>query len=70
MQFGSLLGGAVLTETVFAWPGVGWLIVDAIRARDLPLVQGTVLFVALLFILVNLLVNISYALLNPKVRYD
>ena len=70
LQFGSLLGGAVLTETVFAWPGVGRLVVDAIRARDLPLVQGAVLFVAALFILVNLLVDISYALLNPKVRYD
>ena len=70
LQFGSLLGGAVLTETVFAWPGVGRLVVDAIRARDLPLVQGTVLFVAALFILVNLLVDVSYALLNPRIRYD
>lgn len=70
LQFGSLLGGAVLTETVFAWPGLGRLVVDAIRARDLPLVQGTILFIAILFILVNLLVDISYAYLNPKVRYD
>lgn len=70
LQFGSLLGGAVLTETVFAWPGVGRLIVDAIQTRDLPLVQGTVLFVATLFILVNLTVDISYALLNPRIRYD
>ena len=70
LQFGSLLGGAVLTETVFAWPGIGRMLVDAIRARDMPLVQGTVLFVALGFILVNLLVDVSYAALNPKVRYD
>jgi peptide/nickel transport system permease protein len=70
LQFGGLLGGAVLTETVFAWPGIGRMLVDAIRARDLPLVQGTVLFVALLFILVNLVVDLSYALLNPKIRYD
>jgi ABC-type dipeptide/oligopeptide/nickel transport system permease component len=70
LQFGSLLGGAVLTETVFAWPGIGRMLVDAIRARDLPLVQGTVLFVAVVFIVVNLLVDISYALLNPKIRYD
>lgn len=70
LQFGSLLGGAVLTETVFAWPGVGRLIVDAIQTRDLPLVQGAVLFVATLFILVNLTVDISYALLNPRIRYD
>ncbi len=69
LQFGGLLGGAVLTETVFAWPGVGRLLVDAIRSRDLPLVQGAVLFVAVMFILVNLLVDLSYAALNPKVRY-
>ncbi len=69
LQFGGLLGGAVLTETVFAWPGVGRLLVDAIRSRDLPLVQGSVLFVAVAFIVVNLLVDLSYAALNPKVRY-
>jgi len=69
LQFGGLLGGAVLTETVFAWPGVGRLLVDAIRSRDLPLVQGSVLFVAVAFIFVNLLVDLSYAALNPKVRY-
>ncbi len=70
LQFGSLLGGAVLTETVFAWPGIGRMLVDAIRSRDLPLVQGTVLFVATGFILVNLLVDLSYAALNPRIRYD
>lgn len=70
LQLGSLLGGAVLTETVFAWPGVGRMLVDAIIARDLPLVQGTVLVVSLLFILVNLAVDLSYAAINPRVRYD
>jgi ABC-type dipeptide/oligopeptide/nickel transport system permease component len=69
LQFGGLLGGAVLTETVFAWPGLGRLVVDSIRARDLPMVQGTVLFIAVIFIVVNLLVDISYALLNPRIRY-
>ena len=69
LQLGGLLGGAVLTETVFAWPGVGRLLVDAILARDLPLVQGSVLVVSLLFILVNLTVDLSYAAINPKVRY-
>jgi ABC-type dipeptide/oligopeptide/nickel transport system permease component len=69
LQLGGLLGGAVLTETVFAWPGVGRLLVDAIVARDLPLVQGSVLVVSLLFILVNLAVDLSYAAINPKVRY-
>ncbi|HLU83638.1 MAG TPA: nickel ABC transporter permease [Trueperaceae bacterium] len=70
LQFGGLLGGAVLTETVFAWPGVGRMLVDAIRSRDLPLVQGSVLFVAVVFIVVNLVVDLSYAALNPKVRYE
>jgi ABC-type dipeptide/oligopeptide/nickel transport system permease component len=70
LQLGSLLGGAVLTETVFAWPGVGRMLVDAIVARDLPLVQGTVLVISLLFILVNLAVDLSYAAINPRVRYD
>lgn len=69
LQLGSLLGGAVLTETVFAWPGVGRMLVDAILARDLPLVQGSVLVVSLLFILVNLAVDLSYAAINPRVRY-
>jgi peptide/nickel transport system permease protein len=69
LQLGGLLGGAVLTETVFAWPGVGRLLVDAIVARDLPLVQGSVLVVSLLFILVNLSVDLSYAAINPRVRY-
>jgi peptide/nickel transport system permease protein len=69
LQLGGLLGGAVLTETVFAWPGVGRLLVDAIIARDLPVVQGSVLVVSLLFILVNLTVDLSYAAINPKVRY-
>jgi ABC-type dipeptide/oligopeptide/nickel transport system permease component len=70
LQFGSLLGGAVLTETVFAYPGVGRMLVDAIRARDLPLIQGTVLFVSVVFVLINLAVDVSYAALNPKIRYE
>jgi len=69
LQLGGLLGGAVLTETVFAWPGVGRLLVDAIVARDLPVMQGAVLVVSLLFLLVNLTVDLSYAAIHPKVRY-
>lgn len=69
LQLGGLLGGAVLTETVFAWPGVGRMLVDAILARDLPLMQGSVLVISLIFILVNLAVDLSYAAINPKVRY-
>lgn len=69
LQFGGLLGGSVLTETVFAWPGIGRLVVDSIRAQDGPLVQGTVLFIAVVFIIMNLLVDLSYAFLNPRIRY-
>lgn len=70
IQFGSMLGGAVVTETVFAWPGVGRLVVNAISQRDFPIVQGGVLMMAIIFTFVNLLVDISYALVNPRIRYD
>ena len=70
LQFGLLLGGAVLTETVFAWPGIGRLIVDSILARDYPVIQGTILIFGLLYILVNLLVDIMYAFIDPRIRYD
>jgi len=70
VQFGALLGGAVVTETVFAWPGVGRLIVNAISQRDFPIVQGGVLMLALVFSLVNLIVDLSYGFLNPRIRYD
>ena len=70
LQFGSLLGGAVLTETVFAWPGLGRLIVDSILARDYPVIQGTILIFGLLYILVNLVIDLLYALVDPRIRYD
>lgn len=70
VQFGSLLGGAVVTEAVFAWPGIGRLIIQAISARDFPVVQGSILMLTLTFVLVNLLVDLSYGLFNPRVRYD
>ncbi len=69
LNVGSLLGGAILTETIFAWPGVGRLVVDAIFARDYPVVQGAVLVIALVFVVVNLLVDLSYAYLDPRIRY-
>jgi len=69
LNVGSLLGGAILTETIFAWPGVGRLVVDAIFARDYPLVQGAVLVIAIVFVLVNLVVDLSYAYLDPRIRY-
>jgi ABC-type dipeptide/oligopeptide/nickel transport system permease component len=69
LQFGALLGGAVLTENVFGWPGIGRLLVDSIFARDFPMVQGIVLVYAVLFILVNLAVDVLYAYVNPRIQY-
>jgi peptide/nickel transport system permease protein len=68
LQVGFLLAGAVLTETVFAWPGIGTWLVDAIESRNYPVLQGGILFVALIFVVVNLLVDVSYAFLNPRIR--
>lgn len=70
MQVGFLLAGAVLVELVFAWPGIGNLMVNGILARDFPLVQGIVLFVATCYVLVNLLVDIIYAYLDPRITYN
>ena len=70
LQLGTLLGGAVVTETVFALPGIGRLAVDAIQARDFPVVQGVVLIVAVAVTLVNLLVDLSYVLLDPRIAYE
>jgi peptide/nickel transport system permease protein/oligopeptide transport system permease protein len=69
LQFGGMLAGTVVTETVFSRPGVGRLIVNAIIAKDYPLVQGAVLFLAVLYVLVNLMVDILYAYLDPRIRY-
>ena len=68
LQTGLLLSGAVLTETVFAYPGIGTWLVDAIEARNYPVLQGGILFIAVVFVLVNLIVDLSYALLNPRIR--
>jgi peptide/nickel transport system permease protein len=68
LQAGLLLSGAVLTETVFAFPGMGTWLVDAIKQRNYPVLQGGILFVSLIFVMVNLLVDISYALINPRIR--
>lgn len=69
LQFGALLGGAVLTETVFGWPGIGRLLVDSIFARDFAVVQGVVLVYAALFILVNVVVDVLYVYIDPRIRY-
>ncbi|MDT7919784.1 MAG: ABC transporter permease [Meiothermus sp.] len=69
LQFGTLLGGAILTETIFSWPGIGSWIYEGILNRDYPVVQGGVIFVALIFVVVNLVVDLSYALLDPRIQY-
>lgn len=70
LQFGSLLGGAVITETVFAWPGIGRLAVESIRARDFPVLQASILVIAASFVVINLIVDLTYALVNPRIRYS
>jgi len=70
LQFATLLDGVVVIETIFAWPGVGRLLVDSINQRDFPMIQGCVLFIAMIFVLANLLVDFSYVYLDPRVRYD
>jgi ABC-type dipeptide/oligopeptide/nickel transport system permease component len=69
LQLGALLGGAVVTETIFSRPGLGRLAVDAIGSRDFPLIQGTVLFAAVTYVLVNLAVDVLYAAIDPRIRY-
>ena len=69
LQVGLLMGGAVITETIFAWPGVGQIAYESINRRDYAMIQGVVLYGALLFMLVNLLVDVLYAVLDPRVRY-
>ena len=69
LQLGILLSGAVLTETIFGWPGIGLLLVDSIFARDYPVVQGVVMMFAVIFTLLNILVDLTYAYLDPRIRY-
>lgn len=69
LQFGSLMEGAVVVEVVFAWPGIGRLLVESIFARDFPLIQGCVLMIAAIYSVTNLVVDISYAYLNPRIHY-
>lgn len=69
LQFGTLLGGAILTETIFSWPGIGSWIYDGILDRDYPVVQGGVVFVAIAFVLINLIIDISYAFFDPRIQH-
>jgi peptide/nickel transport system permease protein len=70
LQIGTLLGGAVITESVFAWPGMGKLVVDAIFFRDFPVVQTILIFSATIFVLINLLVDLLYTVIDPRIRYS
>src|SRR5262249_29607173 len=70
LLMGSLLAGSIITETIFSWPGLGFLTIQAIRARDYALVQGCILTIALTYILVNLLTDVLYSVVDPRIRYD
>lgn len=70
LQLGNLLGGSVVVEAVFAWPGVGWLMLQGIQTRDLPLVRAVVLVVGTAFVVINLVVDLVYLYLDPRIRYD
>ena len=69
LQIGTLLGGAVITESVFAWPGMGKLVVDAIFFRDFPVVQTVLIISATIFVAINLVVDLLYTVLDPRIRY-
>jgi len=70
LQLGVLLAGAIITETIFAWPGIGRLTVQAINSRDYPLVQGCLLVIACTYVIVNLLTDLAYGLLDPRIKYQ
>jgi peptide/nickel transport system permease protein len=70
LQFGTVLTGAIITETIFSWPGLGRLLIQAIRLRDYPLVQAGVLVIAVTYVFVNLVTDLVYAFLDPRIRYE
>jgi len=70
LQFGAVLTGAVITETIFAWPGVGRLLIQSIAFRDYPLVQGCILLIAVTYVAMNLLTDVAYGFLDPRIRYE
>ena len=70
LQIAQAFTGAILTESIFSWPGMGTMIVNAINNRDYQLIQGTVLFIAVIFVLVNLIVDLIYMVINPRVSYE
>ena len=70
LQFGALLAGTIVTETIFSWPGIGRVTVQAINARDYPLLQGCILLIAVTYVIVNLLTDVVYAIVDPRVRFE
>ena len=70
LQLGAFLGGAVVTESIFDWPGMGRLLLQAIGTRDYPVLQGTILFIVVAFVLVNLITDLTYGFLDPRIRYE
>lgn len=70
LQFGAVLTGTIITETIFAWPGLGRLLIQAINFRDYPLVQGCILFISVTYVMMNLLTDLTYGLLDPRIRYE
>jgi len=70
LQFGAVLTGTIITETIFAWPGVGRLLIQAISFRDYPLVQGCILFISVTYVFMNLITDLTYGFLDPRIRYD
>ena len=70
IDLGTLLGGSVITETIFAWPGVGRLLIQSINFRDYPLVQGCILLIAVTYVAMNLLTDLVYGVLDPRIRYE
>lgn len=69
LQTGLLLGGAILTETIFAWPGIGRYIYDAISYRDYPVIQSGILVIAFIFVMINFIVDLLYAVIDPRIKY-
>jgi ABC-type dipeptide/oligopeptide/nickel transport system permease component len=70
LQFGAVLTGAVITETIFAWPGIGRLLIQSIGFRDYPLVQGCILLIAVTYVGMNLVTDLLYGLVDPRIRYE
>lgn len=69
LQVGVLLGGAILTETIFSWPGIGRYVYEAINYRDYPVIQSGILVIAFLFVIINLIVDLLYAFIDPRIKY-